>query len=176
MPKSLRDFPIFFTEEEKSLLIGSPFLKQISDKIADIQTDYDLICKEVPDFKQFPLLEYSEVRMLTASRIFGISVNGVVTDGYVPYADMLNHKRPRHSTWYYSDERGGFVIEASDDIERGETVYDSYGKKCNSRFFLNYGYINPENDADEVPIAVALRKDDVGFEVKTKLIEKDRVK
>jgi len=27
LPKSLRDFPIFFTEEEKALLAGSPFLK-----------------------------------------------------------------------------------------------------------------------------------------------------
>jgi len=32
---------------------------------------------------------------MTASRIFGINVNGVKTDGFVPYADMLNHKRPR---------------------------------------------------------------------------------
>jgi histone-lysine N-methyltransferase SETD3 len=26
LPKSLRDFPIFFTDEEKALLTGSPFL------------------------------------------------------------------------------------------------------------------------------------------------------
>jgi len=54
-----------------------------------------LICKEVPDFKEFSLLEYSEVRMMTCSRIFGITVDGVKTDGFVPYADMLNHRRPR---------------------------------------------------------------------------------
>ena len=29
LPKSLEDFPIFFTDDEKSLLKGSPFLKQI---------------------------------------------------------------------------------------------------------------------------------------------------
>ena len=51
LPKSLRDFPIFFTDEEKSLLLGSPFLNQINDKIEDIKTDYDLICNLVPDFK-----------------------------------------------------------------------------------------------------------------------------
>ena len=101
-----------------------------------------MICNEVPDFAQFSIREYSEVRMITCSRIFGITVNGVKTDGFVPYADMLNHKRPRQTTWYYSDELEGFVIEACDDITRGSQVYDSYGRKCNSRFFLNYGFIN----------------------------------
>jgi len=31
-----------------------------------------MICKEVPEYKQFPLKEYSEFRMMVASRIFGI--------------------------------------------------------------------------------------------------------
>jgi|TARA_B110000285_G_scaffold21814_1_gene21105 protein-histidine N-methyltransferase len=95
LPKSLRDFPIFFTDEEKAFLKGSPFLNQINEKLEDIKIDYDLICKEVPSFSQFPLQEYSEVRMMVASRIFGITVDGVKTDGFVPYADMLNHRRPR---------------------------------------------------------------------------------
>lgn len=95
LPKSLEDFPIFFTEEERKFLKGSPFLTQIYEKIEDIKIDYELICREVPDFAQFTIREYSEVRMITCSRIFGITVNGVKTDGFVPYADMLNHKRPR---------------------------------------------------------------------------------
>ena len=50
LPKSLRDFPIFFTEEEKEFLKGSPFLNQINVKLEDIKIDYDLICREVPAF------------------------------------------------------------------------------------------------------------------------------
>ena len=112
--------------------------------------------------------------MMVSSRIFGITVNGVKTDGFVPYADMLNHKRPRQTTWYYSDERKGFIIEACDDIPRGEQVYDSYGKKCNSRFFLNYGFINLNNDANEVPLIVQLNKEDPGYEIKMKLINENQ--
>ena len=70
-------------------------MRLIEEKKEDIKSDYDLICKEVPDFSQFSLTEYSEARMMTCSRIFGITVDGVKTDGFVPYADMLNHKRPR---------------------------------------------------------------------------------
>lgn len=168
------DFPIFFTEDEKAFLKGSPFLNQINEKIEDIKVDYNLICKEVPDFAQFSLEEYSEVRMMVSSRIFGITINGVKTDGFVPYADMLNHKRPRQTTWFYSDQREGFIIEACDDIPRGSQVYDSYGRKCNSRFFLNYGFINMNNDANEVPIIVPLNKSDPGYEVKLKLINEKK--
>ena len=150
-------------------LKGSPFLEQVHEKLEDIKVDYDLICKEVPDFMQFTLNEYKEARMIVSSRIFGITVNGVKTDGFVPLADMLNHKRPKQTTWYYCDQRQGFIIEASDDIPRGEQVYDSYGRKCNSRFFLNYGFINLNNDANEVPIVVRFDPEDPGYEIKVKL-------
>lgn len=99
---------------------GSPFLDQIAEKIEDIKADYDLICKEVPEYVQFPIKEYSEIRMMVSSRIFGIQVEGVKTDGFVAYADMLNHKRPRQTTWSYTDDMQGFIIEALDDIKRGE--------------------------------------------------------
>lgn len=160
LPKSFNNFPIFYTQEERSWLEGSALQNQITEKIKDISADYNLICKEVPEFRQFSLKEYSELRMMVASRIFGIEINGVKTDGFVAYADMLNHKRPRQTSWTYSDERGGFIIEALEDINRGEQVYDSYGKKCNHRFLLNYGFINPNNDANEVPLTVVLKEDD----------------
>ena len=108
--------------------------------------------------------------MMVSSRIFGIQVDNVKTDGFVAYADMLNHKRPRQTTWTYTDDRKGFIIEAMEDIKRGEQVYDSYGKKCNSRFFLNYGFINQPNDANEVPIKVYYNTDDTMIEVKKELI------
>jgi histone-lysine N-methyltransferase SETD3 len=95
LPKHFDNFPIFFTEEDKQWLKGSPFLDQIHEKIEDIKSDYDLICKEVPEYVQFPIKEYSEIRMMVSSRIFGIQIEGVKTDAFVAYADMLNHKRPR---------------------------------------------------------------------------------
>lgn len=115
-----------------------------------------MIVEEVPEYSQFSLKEYGEIRMMVASRIFGIDIEGIKTDGFVAYADMLNHKRPRQTSWTYSDERGGFIIEAVEDIRRGDQVYDSYGKKCNTRFLLNYGFINLENDANEFPMVVKL--------------------
>jgi histone-lysine N-methyltransferase SETD3 len=54
----------------------------------------------------------------------------------------------------YSDEKEGFIIETDEPISRGQMVFDSYGRKCNSRFLLNYGFIVEDNDANEVAIIV----------------------
>lgn len=52
------------------------------------------------------------------------------------------------------------MIDALHDIERGQQIFDSYGKKCNTRFLLNYGFINLENDANEFPFRLQLSDED----------------
>ena len=55
--------------------------------------------------------------MMVASRIFNFKKAGKDTVAFVPYSDMLNHRRPPSQTkWFYSDEQEGFVIEALEDI------------------------------------------------------------
>lgn len=170
LPKTFENFPIFFTPEEKEWLKGSPFLDQVEEKIEDIKADYDLICEKVPEYSQFTIIQFSEIRMMVSSRIFGMNILGKKTDGFVPMADMLNHKRPKQTSWTYSDEKNGFVIEALKDIPRNEQVYDSYGKKCNSRFFLNYGFIVENNDGNEVPIKVYYPESDDKKDMKKEMI------
>ncbi len=166
LPKTMDSFPIFFEGEEEDLLAGSPFLDQVRDKRRDIEKDYETIAAVAPELRDWTLREFSEVRMMVSSRIFGMNIEGTKTDGFVPMADMLNHKRPRETSWTYTDEKVGFVIEACQDIPRNRQIFDSYGKKCNSRFFLNYGFIVEENDGNEVPLRVSLRPDDPLFALK----------
>ena len=171
LPECYDNFPIFYTEDERQWLKGSPFLKQVYEKIADIDEDYATICRAVPEYSQFPVAEFSQVRMAVSSRIFGMQIDGVKTDGFVPYADMLNHRRPRQTSWTYEQSRNGFIIESLEEIKRGEEVLDSYGKKCNSRFLLNYGFIVLNNDANEFPFKLQLRADDEHYVTKRNLLE-----
>ena len=91
LPKISTDAPIIFTVEEQTLLKGSPFLSQANNKSTDnVESEYDLICSEVPDYKQFTLEEYSQARMLVSTRILQFTMNGVETDAFIPFADMLN--------------------------------------------------------------------------------------
>ena len=50
-----------------------------------------------------------------------------------------------------------FTITSIEDLKAGQQVYDSYGKKCNSRFLLNYGFA-VENNVDHD----GLRHNEVG--------------
>ena len=124
----------------------------------------------MPEYTQFNLKEFSEIRMMVSSRIFGMNIDGKKTDGFVPMADMLNHKRPKQTSWTYSDEKHGFVIEALKDIDRNEQVFDSYGKKCNSRFFLNYCFIVENNDGNEVPLKIHYPESDEKKDMKKEMI------
>jgi len=109
--------------------------------------------------------------MTVASRIFGIKIQGKKTDCFCPFADMLNHRRPRQTQWFYSDEHQAFIIQALENIEQGEEVYDSYGRKCNSRFLLNYGFIVEKNENNEFPYIIELTKDVFNYEAKYSLID-----
>ena len=173
LPKSTNNFPIFFTPEERTWLTGSPFLQQVETKIEDVSRDYQTIIDTVPEFSQFTLKEFSHVRMLISSRIFGINVNNVKTDSLVPLADMLNHKCPQQTSWEYKEDVKGFVIDVKEPIPRGDEIYDSYGRKCNSRFFMNYGFILENNQDNEVPIKIWLDKSDPLFSAKYDIIQQD---
>ena len=149
LPKDFSNFPIFYTDDELQYLKGSPFLNQILDKKSDMKKDYLKLCEYIPLFNQFTFDEFMEARMIISSRIFGISINNNKTDALVPYADLLNHKRPRQTQWYYDDKINSFVIQATEDILIGKEIFDSYGKKTNGRFLLNYGFAVENNDSAE---------------------------
>lgn len=55
------------------------------------------------------------------------------------------------------------MIDAICDIERGQPVHDSYGRKSNTRFLLNYGFINLNNDANDLPMSLEIKMSDPLF-------------
>lgn len=83
--------------------------------------------------------------MMVASRNFGITIDKSKTDALVPFADMLNHFRPRETKWTFDQDTYCFTISTLKKLKAGHQVYDSYGKKCNSRFLLNYGFAVENN-------------------------------
>lgn len=105
------------------------------------------------------LTDFIWARTVVITRVFGFTVSvpsgssrtGRVphkTDGLVPMADMLNHRRPRETSWNYDDARDSFVITSITAFETRQQVCDSYGRKCNSRFLINYGFCIEDNRDD----------------------------
>ena len=173
LPKDFSNFPIFYTDKELEYLKGSPFLNQVLDKRIDMKIDYEKICFYIPSFTQFSYQKFCEARMMISSRIFGIQMGENKTDVLAPFADLLNHKRPRQTQWYYDNMLESFVIQAIEDINEGSEIFDSYGKKTNARFLLNYGFALDNNDSSEYPLNVIFNDSYPLFEIKKNLFQSE---
>ncbi|CAN0447031.1 unnamed protein product [Discosporangium mesarthrocarpum] len=96
LPTTLKNMPIFWEEEELSLLQGSYLTEQagVGERKRAIESDYQVVCDLYPPFVNVATLEdFKWARMCVCSRNFGLDVAGVRTSALVPYADMLNHYR-----------------------------------------------------------------------------------
>jgi len=156
LPEEHVTIPLFFQEDCERELKGSIALRKMKDRVDSLQAEYDNICEYVPQFRRFSHKDFVWARLVVITRIFGMVIDGIKTDGLVPMADMLNHKRPRETRWTYAQEKGGFVITALKTIPGEMEVFDSYGRKCNSRFFVNYGFSLEKNLDNEALMVLSL--------------------
>jgi len=160
LPARFSSVPLYFTDAELAWLEGSFTLGKIADRMESLQGEYDALRRAIPAFARWTFDEFVWARLAVITRIFGLVIDGVKTDGLVPYADMLNHKLPRETRWLYDDSCGGFTITSFTSIERGAQVFDSYGRKCNNRFFINYGFTVLDNPDNEAVLRVAIDETD----------------
>eukprot|EP00510_Aplanochytrium_minuta_P003454 CAMPEP_0184013254 /NCGR_PEP_ID=MMETSP0954-20121128/4907_1 /TAXON_ID=627963 /ORGANISM="Aplanochytrium sp, Strain PBS07" /LENGTH=544 /DNA_ID=CAMNT_0026293415 /DNA_START=398 /DNA_END=2032 /DNA_ORIENTATION=+ len=149
LPRTYSNFPIFWNEEKLSWLTGSPLIGDIRERKRNMRADYDEVCRICPEFKKYSFDEFLEVRTAVGSRNFGIVIGGEKRTAMVPYADMLNHFRPRETSWTFENSRNAFTITSITPLQIGQQVMDSYGKKCNSKFFLHYGFAVESNREED---------------------------
>ena len=155
LPKDYSNFPIFYMQNEIEYLAGSPFMNVIINKKIDMQMDYNKLCDKIENFSQFSFDKFCKARCIISSRVFGITIHNVKTDALVPFADLLNHRRPRQTQWFYDDNKDAFIVQAIEDIEKGMEIFDSYGKKSNARFLLNYGFSIENNETSEYNLTIS---------------------
>ena len=70
-------------------------MEYVKNRREGLKSDYELICSEIPDFKQeFTYDEFARDVLMSSSRLYTISVGDKKTVAMVPYADQLNHTFP----------------------------------------------------------------------------------
>ena len=171
LPESYDNFPVFYKEKEEQLLKGTSFLQIVNSKKKEIYQDYVTLCGVINNFQRFSYDNFCKVRMIVSSRIFGVKIKNLKTEVFAPYADMLNHRRVRQTHWYYDDSDNAFVISAIENIEPGYELYDSYGKKCNSRFLLNYGFTLENNEDNEYKLSITLAENSYKYKEKSAILK-----
>jgi len=161
IPKSFPSVPIFFSEDEKHELIGSYALDLTHDKLCELKATYKVITSvlSIP----YTLEDFLWARTAIITRIYGITRNGQRDCVMVPFADMANHKIPPNTTWFFDTNKDSFIVRASTNIDTGETIYETYGKKSNYRYFVNYGFTIPNNPDDKVHIDIEGKSFYVGY-------------
>jgi histone-lysine N-methyltransferase SETD3 len=127
--------------------------------------DFNLVSKKF-DQDEFNYQEFVNAKIAVGSRIFGIRIKGEETVAMVPYADMFNHNRPCQTKWYYDESLKGFCIKATEEIARGDQIYDTYGMKSNAEFFMNYGFLIPDNERNTYAIKIRLEPTDPQYYIK----------
>jgi len=153
LPSSFPHVPLFFDEKELALLKGSFTLGMIEDRKLWLREDHQSLRHSVRGFSH-PYAEFEWARVAVTSRNFNLEVHGRSVQALVPMADLLNHATPRETAWGFDDSSGAFRMTALKSFAPGEAVHDSYGRKCNSRFFVNYGFVLPDNPDNEAVIAL----------------------
>ena len=171
LPESYDNFPVFYKKKEEQLLKGTSFLQIVNSKKKEIYQDYVTLCGVINNFQRFSYDNFCKVRMIVSSRIFGVKIKNLKTEVFAPYADMLNHRRVRQTHWNYEDSYNAFVISAIENIEPGYELYDSYGKKCNSRFLLNYGFTLENNEDNEYKLSITLAENSYKYKEKSAILK-----
>ena len=83
---------------------------------------------------------------------------------------MINHGEPGNCEWYYDDQKNAFIISATQDIKKNEEVVVSYGQKSNTKYFIQYGFINLNKEDDEVSICLTLDSKDGLYKTKISML------
>lgn len=145
LPKDISNFPIFWSDSDYKILTGSHMLYMIRQRQKSFIEDYQTIIDICPEFKQWTLKEFLWARTIVGSRNFGININGVSRTAMVPLSDMLNHDPDPKVKWNFDNKDLYFKMKSNESFTKNTAITDTYGNKCNSQYFLYYGFAQSHN-------------------------------
>ncbi len=155
LPKYFDNVPINFGDDERAFLKGSYALVKIQQKHQHLRLEYAGIKELVPNFP-YTLEDFIWARTAIITRVYAVerSIDGVpVKDTLLsPFADMANHQIPANTHWWFNTETDMFTVRSMQYLRKGDIMYESYGQKCNYRYFVNYGFTIDNNPFEEACI------------------------
>jgi hypothetical protein len=149
LPRAFPRHPSYLRAAELELLRGTIAADRLARLRESLLRDHRALQQNVPSFKLTPFIEFQWARLAVASRVFSVKLGGEKLEGLIPLADMLNHGAEPEVSWGYDSDGDRFTMTASRATAPGEELRDSYGVKCNSRFFVHYGFCLEDNPANE---------------------------
>ena len=152
LPKYFDNVPINFTICELEKLEGSYAIIKIIQKLLLLKIEYNAIISVFKEGDPFTFADFVWARTVVITRVYAIKRNGRQDTVLVPFADMANHEIPPNTKWWFNTDSETFTVEAAKHLHSGDVIYETYGNKCNYRYFANYGFTVNNNNHEEVAI------------------------
>lgn len=111
----------------------------VPDMMEEIQTRREEVRRDTESLG-LPRLGWAEA--CVCSRAFSLSTT---SRAMVPMADLMNTARHHERCVDFHFRDGVFYMTAVRRVEEGDEVKDSYGKKSNRRYLMNYGFAFEDN-------------------------------
>lgn len=174
LPAKMHTNPLFFSEKELTELKGTDFLSKIEKQKQLFKRDYLKLTSNMPEFSNYSFEDFCSNRLIVSSRVFGYeNSNSQKTDALIPFADFVNPGN-KNTVWAFEKSNACFEFKAMQEIKKGEPIKITFGKKCNTRFLVNYGYIEENNqNNNEVGLDVVLDEKDVFLKERKKILKVD---
>lgn len=152
----MKNFPIYWSDDELLELEGSPVKLDVETKQTQARVQYNEFAEMIPLFgRQTDLDTFLWARACVQSRTFILRDEQFDKDkklvekrllALIPYGDMFNHKSksdPTTCDWRF--EQGAFVVRATGQLEPGAEACISYGRFSNSYWLSCYGFALERN-------------------------------
>ena len=174
LPAKMHTNPLLFSEKELDELKGTDFLSKSEKQKQIFKRDYSKLTKNMPEYSNYCFEDFCSHRLIVSSRVFGYeNSKSQKTDALIPFADLVNPGN-KNTHWAFEKSNGCFEFKAIQDINKGEPIKISFGKKCNTRFLVNYGYIEENNtNYNEVRLDVVLDEKYVFLKEKKEILKMD---
>jgi len=170
IPRTVSSFPLFYNEEEIKMLKGCEILDNYFDDKKWYEDNYNLICSIVPQFHEYSKQKFMEIITIVQSRIFFVRYNDKESEYMVvPLADMFNYEYSKYNQcyWDFNKKSQYFEVKAKENIERGESIIEDYGRKSMLNYLYYYGFIEPSTDLVSVRLTFKNFKNQNNFEILT---------
>jgi protein-histidine N-methyltransferase len=156
LPRAFPTVPLFCPQDVLPLLKGSLAATLLVRRRAAVLREVLSVKRAVPALRDASIAELFWASTAVITRVFGITIAGSPTEALVPFADMMNHRRPPDATWTFDEALGAFLIRAARDIRAGEEICGSYGRKANHRYFVHYGFALAQGADDEAEVRLTV--------------------
>ena len=110
-----------------------------------IKFQYDTLYEHLPGFKEtgWTLEDFGWAVLMRNSRIFECNYEGTKTEAFNPIIDIFNHNHVPNAHYTFNNETQmmeTWVKQENKQINRGQEIFQSYGKKDNGTIFSFYGF------------------------------------